>query len=85
MQREIFWLYSCQNIRLEGLELLFPKCKQENILQITWPLGMNPFVVQIGIILLHTVTNLVAELTLFVLVVEECVDTVLRDYRCNRS
>ena len=39
---------------------------------------MNPFVVQIGIILLHTVTNLVAELTLFVLVVEECVDTVLR-------
>ena len=76
--KEIFWLYSCRYIRLEGLEPMFPTCKQENILQITWPLGMDQFVVKIGITLLHTVTNLVTELILFVLVVEECVDTVLR-------
>ena len=53
-------------------------CKQEKTLQITWPLGVDQFVVQIGITLLHTVSNLVTELILFILVVEECVDTVLR-------
>ena len=53
-------------------------CKQENILQITWPLGVDQFVVQIGITLLHTVLNLATELILFILVVEECVNTVLR-------
>ena len=57
---------------------MFPVCKQENILQITLPLGIDQFVVQIGITLLHTVSNLVTELILFILVVEECVDTVLR-------
>ena len=76
--KEIFWLYSCRYIRLDGLEPMFPVCKQENILQITWPLGIDQFVVQIGITLLHTVSNLVTELILFILVVEECVDTVLR-------
>ena len=57
---------------------MFPVCKQENILQITWPPGIDQFVVQIGISLLHTVSNLVTELILFILVVEECVDTMLR-------
>ena len=57
---------------------MFTVCKQENILQITWPLGIDQFVVQIGITLLHTVSNLVTELILFILVVEECVDTMLR-------
>ena len=57
---------------------MFPVCKQENILQITWPLGIDQFVVQIGITLLHTVLNLVTEFILFILVVEECVDTMLR-------
>ena len=57
---------------------MFPVCKRENILQITWPLGIDQFVVQIGITLLHTVSNLVTELILFILVVEECVDTMLR-------
>ena len=76
--KEIFWLYSCRYIRLDGLEPMFPVCKQENILQITWPLGIDQFVVQIGITLLHTVSNLVTELILFILVVEECVDTMLR-------
>ena len=57
---------------------MFPVCKQENILQITWSLGIDQFVVQIGITLLHTVSNLVTELILFILVVEECVDTMLR-------
>ena len=57
---------------------MFPVCKQESILQITWPLGIDQFVVQIAITLLHTVSNLVTELILFILVVEECVDTVLR-------
>ena len=57
---------------------MFPTCKQENILQITCPLGIDQFVVQIGITLLHTVSNLVTELILFILVVEECVDAVLR-------
>ena len=75
---KIFWLYSCQFIRLDGLEPIFPVCKQENTLQITWPLGVDQFVVQIGITLLHTVSNLVTELILFILVVEECVNTVLR-------
>ena len=65
-------------IRLDGLEPMFPVCKQENTLQITWPLGIDQFVGQIGITLLHTVSNLVTELILFILVVEECVDTVLR-------
>ena len=57
---------------------MFPVCKQESILQITWPLGIDQFVVQIGITLLHSVLNLVTELILFILVVEECVDTMLR-------
>ena len=57
---------------------LYFLCKQENTLQITWPLGVDQFVVQIGITLLHTVLNLVTELILFILVVEECVKTVLR-------
>ena len=55
---------------------MFLVCKQENILQITWPLGVDQFVVQIGITLLHTVSNLVTELILLILVVEECVDTI---------
>ena len=57
---------------------MFPVCKQENILQITWPLGIDQFAVQIGITLLHTVSNLVTELILFILVVEECVNAMLR-------
>ena len=64
--------------KLDGLESIFPVCKQENSLQITWPLGVDQFVVQIGITLLHTVLNLVTELILFILVVEECVNTVFR-------
>ena len=58
--------------------LCFLCVSKENILQITWPLGIDQFVVQIGITLLHTVSNLVTELILFILVVEECVDTMLR-------
>ena len=76
--KEISWLYSCRFIRLDGLEPIFSVCKQENTLQITWPLGVDQFVVQIGITLLHTVLNLLTELILFILVVEECVNTVLR-------
>ena len=76
--KEILWLYSCRFIRLDGLEPMFLVCKQENTPQITWPLGVDQFVVQIGITLLHTVSNLVTELILFILVVEECVNTVLR-------
>ena len=57
---------------------MFPVCKQENMLQVTWPLGVDQFVVQIGITLLHTVSNLVTELILLILVVKECVDTMLR-------
>ena len=76
--KELFWLYSCRFIRLDGLEPMFSVCKQVNILQITWPLGIDQFVVQIEFTLLHTVLNLVTELILFKLVVEECVDTVLR-------
>ena len=76
--KEIFWLYSCRFIRQDGLEPIFPVCKQENTLQITWPLGVDQFVVQIAITLLHTVLNLVTELILFILVLEECVNTVLR-------
>ena len=76
--KEIFWLYSCRYIWLDGLEPMFPVCKQESILQITWPHGVDQFVVQIGITLLHTVSDLVTELILFILVVEECVDAMLR-------
>ena len=76
--KEIFWLYSCQFIRLDGLEPIFPVCRQENTFQITWPFGIDQFAVQIGVTLLHTVLNLVTELILFILVVEECVNTVLR-------
>ena len=75
--KEILWLYFCRFIRLDGLEPIFPVCKQENTLQITWPLGIDQFAVQIGITLLHTVLNLVTELILFILVVEECVNAVL--------
>ena len=63
--KEIFWLYSCRYIRLDGLEPMFPVCKQENILQITWSLGIDQFVVQIAITLLHTVSNLVTEINPF--------------------
>ena len=76
--KQIFWLYSCRFIRLDGLEPIFPVCKQENTLQITCPLGVDQFVIQIGITSLHTVSNLVTELILYTLVVEECVNTVLR-------
>ena len=76
--RELFWLYTCRLIRIEGLEPIFPVCQQENIFQLSWPLGIDQFTAQIGIVLIHTVLNLTTEFILFTLIAEECVNAFLR-------